>query len=54
MALHILVIFGVLEEERLKWRRVPMKPEDIAWVEKAVNSLDDQPISIELMEAVTA
>jgi len=31
-----------------------MKPENIAWVEKAVNSLDDQPISIGLMEAVAA
>lgn len=48
------MVFGIVEEERLKWRHVTMKPEDIAWVEKAVSSLDDQPISTKLMEAVAA
>ena len=26
----LAVIFGILEEERLKWRRATTKPEDIA------------------------
>lgn len=48
------VIFGVPAEEHLKRRRVTMNPVDIVSVEKAVNPLGDQPISIGLTEAVDA
>jgi len=45
----LALIFGVLEEEHLKWLRLRIKPKDIAWIEKAVNYLDHQPISIGLL-----
>jgi len=39
------VVFGVLEKERMRWRKVRMKQEDIAWIEEAVKSLDTEPIA---------
>lgn len=48
----LAVIFGVLEEERVKWRRVAIKPQDVAWVEQAVSPLGDQSIWTKLMEAI--
>ncbi len=45
------VVFGVLEEERLKWKGVRMKVEDIAWVEEAVKALDSAPITVQAFEA---
>ena len=45
------VVFGVLEEERLKWKGVRMKAEDIAWIEEAVKALDSAPITVEAFEA---
>ena len=40
-----------MEEERLKWKGVRMKEEDIAWIEEAVKSLDSEPITVEAFEA---
>jgi transposase-like protein len=48
----LMMVFGVLEEERLKWQRVMMRAQDIAWIEEAVKSLDSQPIRIEPFERV--
>ena len=48
------VVFGVLEEERLKWKGVRMKEEDIAWIEEAVKALDSQPITLEAFQAALA
>jgi transposase-like protein len=42
------VVFGILEEERLKWQRVRMRQEDIAWIEEAVKLLDEEPITVEV------
>jgi len=46
----LAVVFGILEEERLKWRRVRMKAEDIAWIEEATRSLGEEPIKLKLPE----
>ena len=48
------VVFRILEEERMKWRKVRMKAEDIAWIEEAVESLDAEPITVEAFQAVIA
>ncbi len=48
------VVFGMLEEERLKWKGVRMKAEDIAWIDEAVRSLDSKPISVQAFQAVAA
>jgi len=47
------VIFGVLEEKRLKWHRVNVRPEDVAEIERAVKSLDEEPVWIELERAAS-
>ncbi len=43
-----------MEEERLKWRQVKMRAEDIAWIAEAVKSLDLEPIMAESPQAVAA
>ncbi len=39
----LAVVFGVLEEERLKWKGIRMKVEDLDWLEQAVKTLSVQP-----------
>jgi transposase-like protein len=46
------VVFGVLEEKRLKWRGVAMKAEDVTWIEETVRSLETEPIRVDSLEAV--
>jgi len=46
------MVFGILEEERLKWNGIRMKTGDIAWIEEATRSLDLEPITIEPPQAV--
>jgi len=48
----LAVVFGILEEERLKWNGIRMKTGDIAWIEEATRSLDLEPITIEPPQAV--
>jgi len=36
----LVMVFSVLEEERLKWQKVRMRAEDIAWIEEASKALD--------------
>jgi len=45
-----MVVFGVLEEERLKWQKVGMRAEDIAWIEEAAKILEQEPIRPEFLE----
>jgi len=46
------VIFGILEGERLKWRGVKMRADDVAWIAEAVKSLDLQLITAESLRTV--
>ena len=48
----LMMVFGVLQEERLKWQRVTMRAQDIAWIEEAAKSLDSEPIRIEPFQGV--
>jgi len=44
------MVFSVLEEERLKWQKVRMRAEDIAWIEEAAKALEQEPIKLEFLE----
>jgi len=39
-----------LNEERLKWQKVRMKAEDIAWIEEASKALEQEPIRLGFLE----
>ena len=47
----LLVVFEVLEEQRLKWRGVRMKAEDIECIWEAVRALGTEPITVEAFQA---
>jgi hypothetical protein len=36
--------------ERVKWQKVRMKAEDIAWIEEASKALKQEPIKLEFLE----
>jgi hypothetical protein len=44
------MVFSLLEEERLKWQKVGMRAEDIAWIEEASKVLEEEPIKLEFLE----
>ena len=44
------MVFSLLEEERLKWQKVRMRVEDIAWIEEASKALNLEPIRLEFLE----
>jgi transposase-like protein len=46
----LVMVFSLLEEERMKWQKVGMRAEDIAWVEEASKALEQEPIRLEFME----
>ena len=46
----LVMVFGILNEERLKWQKVRMKAEDIAWIEEASKALEQEPIRLEFLE----
>jgi len=46
----LMVVFGVLEEERLKWQKARMRGEDIAWIEETTKALEQEPIKLEFLE----
>ena len=48
------MVFGILEEERLKWQKVRMRAEDITWIEEATKSLEEEPIKLEFLEEALA
>jgi transposase-like protein len=46
----LVMVFSLLEEERVKWQKVGMKAEDIAWIEEASKTLEQEPIRLEFLE----
>ena len=48
----LVMVFSILNEERLKWQKVRMKAEDIAWIEEASKALEQEPIKLEFLEEV--
>ena len=46
----LVLVFSLLEEERMKWQKVGMRAEDIAWIEEASKALEQEPIRLELLE----
>ena len=42
----LVMVFSLLEEERVKWQKVGMKAEDIAWIEAASKALEQEPIKL--------
>lgn len=45
-----MMVFSLLEEERMKWQKVGMRAEDIAWIEEASKALEQEPIRLEFLE----
>lgn len=35
----LVMVFSILEGERLKWQKVRMRAEDIAWIEEAAKDI---------------
>ncbi len=46
----LVMVFSILDEERLKWQKVGMRAEDIAWIEEAAKALEQEPIRLEFLE----
>jgi putative transposase len=46
----LVMVFSLLEEERMKWQKVGMKAEDIAWIEETSRALEQEPIRLEFLE----
>jgi transposase-like protein len=46
----LVMVFSLLEEERVKWQKVRMRAEDIAWIEEASKALEQEPINLEFLE----
>ena len=46
----LVMVFSLLEEERVKWQKVRMKAEDIAWIEETSKALEQEPIKLEFLE----
>jgi len=45
-------VFGILDEEHLKWVGFKMKAEDIHWIDEAVKSPDLEPVIAESLQTV--
>ena len=46
----LVMVFRLLDEERLKWKKVRMKAEDIAWIEETSKALEQELIKLEFLE----
>ena len=46
----LVMVFSLLEEERVKWQKVRMRVDDIAWIEEASKALEQEPIKLEFPE----
>jgi len=46
----LVMVFSILNEERLKWQKVGIRAEDIAWIEEASKALGQEPIKLEFLE----
>jgi putative transposase len=50
----LVMVFSLLEEERVKWQKVRMKTGDIALIEEASRALDREPMKLEFLEEALA
>jgi len=48
----LMMVFSLLEEEKIKWQKVGMRAEDIAWIEEASKALEAEPMKLEFLEEV--
>jgi len=48
----LVMVFSLLEEEKIKWQKVRMRDEDIAWIEEASKALELEPIRLGFLEEV--
>ena len=46
----LVMVFSLLEEERMKWQKVRMSTDDISWIEEASRALEQEPIKLEFLE----
>jgi len=46
----LVMVFSLLEEEKIKWQKVRMRAEDIAWIEEASKALEEEPARLEFLE----
>jgi len=46
----LMMVFGILEEKRLRWQKIRMRAEDIAWIEEVTSSLEQEPIRLDFLE----
>jgi len=46
----LVMVFSLLEEERVKWQKVRMKAEYIVWIEEVSRALKQEPIKLEFLE----
>ena len=46
----LVMVFSLLEEDRIKWQKVGMRAEDIVWIEEASKALKQEPIKLEFLE----
>lgn len=46
----LMMVFGILAEERLKWQKVRMRAEDVTWMEEATKSPEPEPIRLEFLK----
>jgi len=46
----LVMVFSILEGERLKWQKVRMRADDIVWIEEAAKTLEQEPIRLEFLE----
>ena len=46
----LVMVFSLLEEDRVKWQKVGMRAEDITWIEEASKTLEQEPIKLEFLE----
>ena len=46
----LVMVFSLLEEEKVKWQKVRMRAEDIDWIEEASKALEQEPIRLEFLE----
>jgi len=45
-----VMVFSILNEERLKWQKIGMRADDIAWIEEAARALEEEPIKLGFLE----
>jgi hypothetical protein len=46
----LVMVFSLLEEEKVKWQKVGLRAEDTAWIEEASKALELEPIKLEVSE----